>query len=132
MFEFSTIFWGGAHRALSPDPSPAFSRGFALDARATPSMLGRFEPSARASPSMSPHQRMHIRYHTGTSFFPLRALRVTTIRSPEPTAVVTCPVSHRPIVSGVVRWEWIGRQRFVITFCYIYPNLTNHIIGIFS
>ena len=69
MFEFSKIFWGGAHRAPSPDPSPRFFSGFALDARATPSMLGRFAPSARASPSMSPHQRMHIRYHTGTSFY---------------------------------------------------------------
>ena len=37
MFEFLKIFWGGAHRAPSPDPSPRFFSGFALDARATPS-----------------------------------------------------------------------------------------------
>ena len=29
-FDFSKIFWGGAHRALSPDPSPRFFSGFAL------------------------------------------------------------------------------------------------------
>ena len=29
-FDFSKIFWGGAHRAPSPDPSPRFSSGFAL------------------------------------------------------------------------------------------------------
>ena len=34
MFEFSKIFWGGAHRAPSPDPSLRFFSGFALDARA--------------------------------------------------------------------------------------------------
>ena len=29
-FDFSKIFWGGAHRAPSPDPSPVFFSGFAL------------------------------------------------------------------------------------------------------
>ena len=29
-FDFSTNFWGGAHRAPSPDPSPRFFSGFAL------------------------------------------------------------------------------------------------------
>ena len=29
-FDFSKIFWGGAHRASSPDPSPRFFSGFAL------------------------------------------------------------------------------------------------------
>ena len=29
-FDFSKIFWGGAHRAPSPDPSPRSSSGFAL------------------------------------------------------------------------------------------------------
>ena len=29
-FEFSKIFWGGAHRAPSPDPSPRYVSGFAL------------------------------------------------------------------------------------------------------
>ena len=29
-FEFSKIFWEGAHRAPSPDPSPRFFSGFAL------------------------------------------------------------------------------------------------------
>ena len=28
--DFSKIFWGGAHRAPSPDPSPRFFSGFAL------------------------------------------------------------------------------------------------------
>ena len=63
-FDFSKIFWGGAHRAPSPDPSPAFSRAspsvraspsipgrFAPSTRASPSILGRFAPSIRASPS---------------------------------------------------------------------------------
>ena len=30
-YEFSKIFWGGAHRAPSPDPSPRLISGFALD-----------------------------------------------------------------------------------------------------
>ena len=29
-FDFSKNFWGGAHRAPSPDPSPRFLSGFAL------------------------------------------------------------------------------------------------------
>ena len=29
-FDFSKIFWGGVHRAPSPDPSPRFFSGFAL------------------------------------------------------------------------------------------------------
>ena len=29
-FDFSKIFWGGAHRAPSPDPSLRFFSGFAL------------------------------------------------------------------------------------------------------
>ena len=29
-FDFSKIFWGGAHRAPSPDPLPRFFSGFAL------------------------------------------------------------------------------------------------------
>ena len=29
-FDLSTILWGGAHRAPSPDPSPRFFSGFAL------------------------------------------------------------------------------------------------------
>ena len=61
-FDFSKIFWGGAHRAPSPDPSPRFFSGFALGSgfalnsqalcnRASPSILGRFAPSIWASPS---------------------------------------------------------------------------------
>ena len=46
-FEIPKIFWGGAHRAPSPDPSPAHSR-------ASPSNLGRFAPSIRASPDSDP------------------------------------------------------------------------------
>ena len=60
-FDFSKIFWGGVHRAPSPNPSPAFSRASPsvrprfglrpqfsgasrprLGARALPSILGRF------------------------------------------------------------------------------------------
>ena len=37
-FEFSKIFWGGAHRAPPQAPPPAMSR-------ASPSILGRFAPS---------------------------------------------------------------------------------------
>ena len=40
-FDFSKIFWGGAHRAPSPDPSPAFSWA-SPSVRALPSILGRF------------------------------------------------------------------------------------------
>ena len=29
-FDFSKIFWRGAHRAPSPDPSPRFFSGFTL------------------------------------------------------------------------------------------------------
>jgi hypothetical protein len=66
-YEFSNIFWGGAHRAPSPDPSPrffsgfalgsgfalnsqalrAFDSGFALDSRASRSIHGSFAPSIR-------------------------------------------------------------------------------------
>ena len=48
-FDFSKIFWGGAHIAPSPDPSPAFSRA-SPSVRASPSILGLFAPSTRASP----------------------------------------------------------------------------------
>ena len=50
-FDFSKIFWGGAHRAPSPDPSPDFSRA-SPSVQASPSILGRFAPSTRASPSI--------------------------------------------------------------------------------
>ena len=50
-FDFSKRFWGGAHRAPSPDPSPAFSRA-SPSVWASPSILGRFAPSTRASPSI--------------------------------------------------------------------------------
>ena len=33
-YEFSKFFWGGAHRAPSPDPSPRSISGFAVDSRA--------------------------------------------------------------------------------------------------
>ena len=41
-FDFSKIFWGGAHWAPSPDPSPNLSRALP-SVRASPSILGRFE-----------------------------------------------------------------------------------------
>ena len=50
-FDFLKIFWGGAHRAPSPDPSPVFSRA-SPSVRASPSILRRFAPSTRASPSI--------------------------------------------------------------------------------
>ena len=48
-FEIPKIFWGGAHRAPSPDPSPALCRA-SPSIRASPSNLGRFAPSILASP----------------------------------------------------------------------------------
>ena len=57
-FDFSKIFWGGAHRAPSPDPSPRFFLGlrprFGLRPQfsgASRLRLGRFAPSIRAPPS---------------------------------------------------------------------------------
>ena len=47
-FKFSKIFWGGAHRDPSPDPSPEFSRA-APSHRASPSILGPFAPSTPTS-----------------------------------------------------------------------------------
>ena len=52
-FEIPKIFWGGAHRAPSPDPSPALSRA-SQTIRASPSNLGRFALSIRASPDSDP------------------------------------------------------------------------------
>ena len=49
-YEFSKFFWGEAHRALSPDPSPRSISGFAR----LPSFLGRFASSVRAAPSIHP------------------------------------------------------------------------------
>ena len=52
-FEIPKIFWGGAHRAPSPDPSPRSFSGFALDSgftlksqalRALDSGFARFRP----------------------------------------------------------------------------------------
>ena len=48
-YEFSKVFWGGAHRSPSPDPSPAQARA-PPSIRASPSILGRFAPSVRALP----------------------------------------------------------------------------------
>ena len=48
-FDFSKIFWEGAHP--SPDASPAFSRA-SPSVRASPSIRGRFALSTRASPSI--------------------------------------------------------------------------------
>ena len=49
-FDFTKNFWGGAHRAPSPDPSPVFSRT-SPSVRASPSILGRFAASTLALPS---------------------------------------------------------------------------------
>ena len=55
-FEISKFFWGGAHRAPSPDPSPRSFSGFALDSgfalksralRALVSGFARFGPLQR-------------------------------------------------------------------------------------
>ena len=50
-FDFSKIFWGGAHRAPPQTPSPAFPRA-SSSVQAPPSILGRFAHSTRASPSI--------------------------------------------------------------------------------
>ena len=57
-FDFSKIFWGGAHRAPSPRPLPPFFLGlrprFGLRPQfsgASRLRLGRFAPSIRAPPS---------------------------------------------------------------------------------
>ena len=42
---FSKIFWGGAHRAPSPDPPPPAMSWAPPSVRASPSILGRFAPS---------------------------------------------------------------------------------------
>ena len=52
-FEIPKIFWGGADRAPSPDPSPALSRA-SPSIRASPLNLGRFAPSIRVSPDSNP------------------------------------------------------------------------------
>ena len=52
-FEISKFFWGGAHRAPSPDPSPALSRA-SPSIRASPSNLGRFAPSFRGFARFGP------------------------------------------------------------------------------
>ena len=53
--DFSKLFWGGAHRAPSPDPAPNFSRALpsfraSPSVRALPSILRCFAPSTLASP----------------------------------------------------------------------------------
>jgi hypothetical protein len=52
-FEIPKIVWGGAHRPPSPDLSPALSRA-SRSIPASPSNLGRFTPSIRASPDSDP------------------------------------------------------------------------------
>ena len=53
-FDFSKIFWGGAHRAPSPDPSPRFfsgfalGSGFALNSRALRALVSGFALDTRA------------------------------------------------------------------------------------
>ena len=47
-FDFSKIFWGGAHRAPSPDPSPRFFSGFALNSRALRALDSGFALDTRA------------------------------------------------------------------------------------
>ena len=53
-FDFSKIFWGGAHRAPSPDPSPRFfssfalGSGFALNSRALRALDSGFALDTRA------------------------------------------------------------------------------------
>ena len=51
-YNFEKFSGGGAHRAPSPDPSPASSRA-SPSVRVSPSVLGRFAPSTQASPSNS-------------------------------------------------------------------------------
>ena len=47
-FDFSNIFWGGAHRAPSPDPFPRFFSGFALISQALRAFDSGFALNSRA------------------------------------------------------------------------------------
>ena len=60
-FDFSKIFWGGAHRAHSPDPSPRFFSGFALGSGFASNSRYALVPSIRASP---------INFRLGTLVWP--------------------------------------------------------------
>ena len=52
-FEFSKNFWGGAHRAPSPDPSPRFFSGFALGSGFSPQFSGASRIRLGLQPSSS-------------------------------------------------------------------------------
>ena len=43
-FDFSKFFWGGAHRAPSPDPSPRFFLGLRPRFGLRPQFLGASRP----------------------------------------------------------------------------------------
>ena len=70
-FEIPKIFWGGAHRALSPDPSPRSFSGFALDSgfalksralRALDSGFARFGPPQLLKRGCAPGRSRIWRY----------------------------------------------------------------------
>ena len=54
IYEFSKIFWGGAHRAPSPDPHSS------AQSQASFSILGRFASSVQAAPSIHPFNIFNI------------------------------------------------------------------------
>ena len=69
-FDFSKIFWGGAHRAPSPDPSPRFfsgfvlGSGFALNSRALRALDSGFALDTRALRALDSGFALHFRLGT--------------------------------------------------------------------
>ena len=99
--EFSKIFWGGAHRDPSPDPSPrsisgfALGSGFALSSRALRALDSGFALNSRALRALDSgfalnlpppkFDREWLLFSYRHLFFPpIRALHICSIRQTHP------------------------------------------------
>ena len=91
-YEFSKFFWGEAHRALSPDPSPRSISGFAV-------VLGRFASSVRAAPSIHP-------FNMFDNPSPNRGVLDQTLFSPNPNFLATPWIKYFvPRLRSWINWN---------------------------
>ena len=99
-FDFSKIFWGGAHRVPSPDPSPRFflgfalGSGFALNSRALRALDSRFALDTRALRALD--SGFALNFLLGTLVWPPKQIpgsAPATVR--RASATITNPCTNR-------------------------------------
>ena len=128
-FDFSKIFWGGAHWAPSPDPSPQFfsgfalGSGFALNSRVLPALDSGFALDTRALRALD--SGFALNFRLGTLVWPPKIN--SWIRPCSPTALAMQNSKYFPVVLPldlVLGERYRGRK--VASSCYFVRLRVTH------